>query len=183
MGEPAKGLFMRNRRRSLGKLLLLMAASPLLIGSLGQRTNFDSRLLATHNRERSAMAVPPLQWDPALARQAAGWAEHLSRSGKFEHSPDEPGQEQIGENIWGGTPQAYMPEAMVGLWIAEKKQFKPGIFPDNSRSGRMDDVTHYTQLIWRRTTHVGCGVSVAGREEVMVCNYRTAGNVRGQTVS
>ncbi|NJC04482.1 uncharacterized protein YkwD [Sphingomonas kaistensis] len=174
---------MREWRRSLGKLVLLAAASPLLIGSLGPRTSFDQRLLAAHNRERSAVAVPPLQWDPELAKGAAAWAEHLSRSGKFEHSPDEPDEPQTGENIWGGTPQAYQPEAMVGLWIAEKKQFKPGTFPNNSRTGRMEDVTHYTQLIWRRTTHVGCGVGNSGAEEVMVCRYRTAGNVWGQAVS
>lgn len=174
---------MRTWRRSPGKLLLMLAASPLLIGSLGPRTNFDERLLAAHNRERNVVAVPPLQWDPALAKGAAAWAEHLSRSRKFEHSPDDPAQEQTGENIWGGTPQVYQPEAMVGLWIAEKKLFKAGTFPNNSRSGRMEDVTHYTQLIWRRTTHVGCGVSNAGPEEVMVCHYRTAGNVWGQAVS
>lgn len=173
---------MRKWRHSPGKLILLMAASPLLIGSLGPRTNFDSRLLAAHNRERSVMAVPPLQWDPQLAKSAGAWAQHLSRTGKFEHSPDDPAAEQTGENIWGGTPRAYQPEMMVGLWIAEKKQFKAGTFPNNSRSGKLEDVTHYTQLVWRRTTHVGCGISNAGVEEVMVCHYRTAGNVWGQTV-
>lgn len=173
---------MRVPLRSTGRLLLMVAASPLLIGSLGPRTSFDDRLLAAHNRERLAMAVPPLQWDPELAQGAARWADHLSRSGRFEHSPDDPQAEPVGENIWGGTPRAYMPESMVGLWIAEKEHFRPGTFPNNSRSGRLEDVTHYTQLIWRRTTHVGCASSSAGAEEVMVCRYRTAGNVYGQAV-
>jgi hypothetical protein len=173
---------MHKRWRSLGRLLVVASASPLLIGSVGLRTNFENRLLAAHNRERSTVAVPLLQWDADLARGASTWAEHLSRSGKFEHSPDDSRQEPIGENIWGGTPHVYMPENMVGLWIAEKRQFKAGTFPNNSRSGRLEDVTHYTQLIWRRTTHVGCGGSFAGKEEVIVCRYRTAGNVYGQEV-
>lgn len=182
MQGPSKGLTMRKRLRSTGKLFLLLAASPLMIGSTGLRTNFDGRLLAAHNRERAVMDVPPLRWDPALAKGALEWADHLSRSGKFEHSPDEPGAEQIGENIWGGTPHAFAPEKMVGLWIAEKRQFKSGIFPNNSRTGRLEDVSHYTQLIWRRSTHVGCATTSVGREEIMVCRYRTAGNVYGQAV-
>lgn len=164
------------------RLLLLACASPMLIGSLGPRTNFEGRLLAAHNRERLAVTVPPLGWDPKLAAGAAAWAHHLSRHGKFEHSPDEPHQEPEGENIWGGAPGRYQPETMVGLWIAEKRHFRSGTFPSNSRSGRLEDVTHYTQLIWRRTTHVGCAASSAGREEVLVCRYRTAGNVIGETV-
>ena len=173
---------MRADRRSFGKLFLVAAASPLLIGSIGPRTNIDGRLLAAHNRERAIMEVPALAWDPALATGAASWAAHLSRTGKFEHSPDDPRQVPIGENIWGGTPKAYVPENMVALLIAEKKHFKPGTFPANSRTGRLQDVTHYTQLIWRQTTHVGCGASSIGSEEVMVCRYRTAGNVYGQDV-
>lgn len=165
------------------RLALLGCAAPFLLGSLGPRTNFDERLLAAHNRERAVMAVPPLAWDPVLAAGAAAWAEHLSRSGRFAHSPDLPDQEPEGENIWGGTPGHYLPEHMVGLWIAEKAQFKPGVFPDNSRTGRLEDVTHYTQLIWRRTTHVGCGASSAGGEEILVCRYRTAGNVLGEVVT
>jgi len=173
---------MRAQPSSFVRLLLLACASPLMMGSLGPRTNFDDRLLAAHNRERVAVGVPALGWDPKLAAGATAWADHLSRSGKFEHSPDAPAREPEGENIWGGTPRHYLPENMVGLWIAEKRHFKPGTFPANSRSGRLEDVTHYTQLVWRRTTHVGCGASFAGSEEVLVCRYRTAGNVVGQTV-
>lgn len=173
---------MRAMRWPIGKAMVALAASPLLIGGVGQRSNFDSRLLAAHNRERAVMAVPPLQWDADLAEGAADWARHLSRTGRFEHSPDDPRREPIGENIWGGTPRAYLPESMVGLWVAEKSQFKPGTFPNNSRSGRLEDVTHYTQLVWKRTTHVGCGASAVGKEEILVCRYRTAGNVYGQAV-
>ena len=167
----------------LARLLLLGCASPFLIGSIGLRTDFDDRLLAAHNRERAAVSVPALAWDPKLAEGASAWADHLSRHGKFEHSPDVPGKESEGENIWGGPRRLVAPEAMVGLWIEEKGHYKPGIFPANSRSGRVEDVTHYTQVIWRRTTHVGCATGTAGEQEVLVCRYRTAGNVFGQVVS
>lgn len=173
---------MRIPLHPLARLLFLACAGPLLIGSLGPRTNFDDRLLAAHNRERLSVAVPPLRWDTQLAAGAADWADHLSRQGKFEHSPDDPAREPEGENIWGGAPGRFLPESMVALWIAEKQHYKPGTFPANSRSGRVQDVSHYTQLIWRRTTHVGCSARNSGPEEVLVCRYRTAGNVYGQAV-
>jgi len=169
-------------KRSHLRLLAMLAATPLLVGSLGPRTNFNERLLAAQNRERAQLAVPLLQRDDELARGAADWAQHLSRSGRFEHSPDAPGAEPQGENIWGGTPGYYMPENMVALWVAEKRDFQPGTFPANSRTGKVEDVSHYTQLIWRRTTHVGCATNFSGREEILVCRYSTAGNVVGQEI-
>jgi hypothetical protein len=168
-------------RRSTLQKLLIVTLSPILLGSNGLRNNFDERILAAHNRERAQSSVPPLEWDDELAAGAAIWARHLSRTGKFEHSPDSPDQEPRGENIWGGTAGHYPAERMVHLWVAEKKFYKPGIFPQNSRSGRVEDVSHYTQLIWRRTARVGCALSAEGEEEILVCRYSSAGNVIGQS--
>lgn len=173
---------MRIRRGVVTRLFLLMSTMPFFVGSTGLRSNFNERILAAQNREREKMAVPPLQWDEKLAAGAADWAHHLSATGRFEHSPDTNDVDPEGENIWGGTPGYYLPENMVGLWVAEKKNFKPGIFPANSRSGQVEDVSHYTQLVWRRTTHVGCALSAAGAEEILVCRYSSSGNVIGQHV-
>jgi hypothetical protein len=161
-------------------LLLLCVASPALIGSVGLRTNFEGRLLAAHNRERAALGVPALQWSDALAADAQRWATELGRAGRFEHSPDEPGAEPQGENLWAGTRGHYAPEAMVGLWIAEKKHFQPGLFPSNSRTGRVQDVSHYTQLAWRESGAIGCALAQGPREDVLVCRYSQAGNVIGR---
>jgi Cysteine-rich secretory protein family len=164
------------------RLALLAAVAPLLMGSIDPRTNFDQRILAAQNRERAQMTVPPLAWDKQLALGAARWASHLSRSGRFEHSPNSVGEPPQGENIWGGTPRYYLPEDMVALWIAEKGNYRSGVFPANSRSGRVEDVSHYTQLIWRQTRKVGCAVNADGGEEILVCRYSQAGNVEGQSV-
>jgi hypothetical protein len=66
---------------------------------------------------------------------------------------------------------------MVGLWIAEKGHFKPGVFPDNSRTGDVRDVSHYTQVIWARTNEVGCAIASNMREDILVCRYKQPGNV------
>jgi hypothetical protein len=143
-------------------------------------TDADERLLAAHNLERLDLGVPPLAWDPKLAAGAKEWADFLAATGRFEHSPDLPGRPREGENIWGGTKGAYVPESMVGLWVAEKAYFVGGVFPRNSRSGRVQDVSHYTQLIWRETTHVGCGIAKGNNEEILVCRYSGPGNIVGR---
>ncbi|MBA2466210.1 MAG: SCP-like extracellular [Sphingomonas sp.] len=155
--------------------IALLLCAPALVGSVGRTTNFDQRLLSAHNRERAAVASPRLEWDPQLAVSAARWAEYLGRTGKFEHSDTDEG-----ENLWAGTRGHYTPEAMVGLWTAEKRHFKPGRFPYNSTTGDVDDVGHYTQLVWRTSRKVGCAMSRSKAEDVLVCRYSEPGNAIGE---
>ncbi len=159
---------------------MLLLASPMLIGSAGFRTNFNTRLLEAQNRARAEVGSSPMQWNADLAKDAKLWADHLATTGQFEHSPDEPGVEPQGENLWAGTPGAYQPESMVGLWLAEKRDYKPGVFPNNSRSGDVENVGHYTQLIWGETTQVGCSMTRGLQEEILVCRYSAPGNIMGQ---
>ncbi|NUT01575.1 MAG: SCP-like extracellular [Sphingomonas sp.] len=170
-----------SRLRRVAAAVALVCTSPLLQGGVGPRQNFEERLLAAHNRERDAMGTTPLRWDPSLERSAREWARYLARTGKFEHSPEDPWwSEPEGENLWAGTVGRFQPESMVGLWKAEKRDFKAGVFPNNSRSGRVEDVGHYTQLIWARTGAVGCALERGQREDVLVCRYSEAGNVLGE---
>lgn len=159
---------------------VLSLCSPLLIGGTVTRADFNERLLAAHNKERAAMGVPPLEWNGQLAADARVWADELAKTGRFEHSPDAPGEDPQGENLWAGTPRAFSPESMVALWAAEKGDYRPGVFPNNSRSGDVEHVGHYTQLIWRTSREVGCATAVGQREEFLVCRYSEAGNVMGQ---
>ena len=41
-------------------------------------------------------------------------------------------------------------------------------------------VGHYTELIWRDTTHVGCAVAIRGDRAVLACRYSPPGNIDGQ---
>jgi hypothetical protein len=167
------------RNRSILPILLLLC-SPLLIGGTATRADFNQRLLTAHNAERAAIGVPPLQWNEHLAADARIWADELAATGRFEHSPDAPGEQPQGENLWAGTPRAFSPEAMVHLWVTEKRDYHPGVFPNNSRSGDVEHVGHYTQLIWRASRQVGCATAIGAQEEFLVCRYSEAGNVYGE---
>ncbi len=167
--------------RFAGACALLLSGSAMPAAGLAPTVSFAERVLAAHNGERATVGAPPLRWNHTLAQGAQQWADQLTRTGRFEHSPDDRARAPVGENIWGGTPGAFEPEAMVGLWISESRNFVPGVFPANSRTGRVEDVSHYTQVIWRRTTQVGCALSEGARQDILVCRYSAAGNIFGGT--
>jgi hypothetical protein len=99
--------------------------------------------------------------------------------GRLEHSPraSRPGQR---ENLWMGPRGVYSPEQMVGAWINERALFYPGVFPNVSRTGNWSDVAHYTQMIWKGTTRVGCAIQPAGQTEYLICRYSPPGNIDGK---
>lgn len=141
----------------------------------------SQQLLNAHNRERALVGAPPLQWDPSLARSAISYGPTLAALGGLQHSPraSRPGQR---ENLWRGSAHAYLPAQMVGTWIAEKRYFRPGIFPAVSATGNWLDVSHYTQMIWRTTTRIGCGVYRSRQWDYLICRYSPPGNADGKPV-
>lgn len=158
---------------------IALAAALLMAPAPAAAADFPARVLAVHNAERARLKIAPLVWDEALARDAAGWAQELARKRRFEHSHQRGGQ---GENLWMGTSGAFTPEFMVGRFVAERRAFRPGRFPDVSRSGNWAEVGHYTQLIWPGTQKLGCALASGGGQDVLVCRYWPAGNIMGQQV-
>lgn len=155
--------------------LTLMGAPALL----GADDGFNARIVSRHNLERAHYDIAPLTWNPALATSAGVWAQHLVAEGSFRHAPENEAAPE-GENLWAGTPGRFTPEAMVDAWAREKRFFRPGLFPANSTTGRVADVGHFTQLMWRATHSVGCALAHGEREDVLVCRYSEAGNYDGE---
>ena len=161
----------------------LAAAPPCFAAaaSVDSDSNIPARILAMHNRERAAVGSPPLAWDPALAASAASYGPTLASLGRLAHSPREtrPGQR---ENLAMGSTGYYGIEDLVGFWIKEKRLFKSGLFPKVSYTGQWEDVAHYTQMIWKGTTNVGCALHNKGDRSYLICRYSPPGNADGRPV-
>jgi hypothetical protein len=157
----------------------VVLAAPFVMGSAIPPASFDQRILAAHNQERLALGLQPLSWSDTLAQSAQRWADYLAATGRFEHAPENRDAPE-GENLWAGTKGYFAPEAMVDAWVREKRFFQPGVFPDNSTTGKVEDVGHYTQMVWRATSEVGCAEASSAREDILVCRYAEAGNYIGE---
>ena len=171
------------------RLAARILVMPFIWGGLGAASplwtpqDVNARLLAVHNVERARLGIPPLKWNDKLAQRAAQWAQELTTMNELEHADDadyDDGSEVEGENLWRGTKNYYTPEQMVNLWIEERKIFVNGPFPHNATNGRWRDVGHYTQLIWKSTTEVGCAIAHNDEDEILVCRYVEGGNVIGE---
>jgi len=135
-------------------------------------------ILDAHNNYRTAVGVPVLQWSDNLAAGAKQWADYLASIGQLQHS----GTPGVGENLAAGTDGSLTVTQLVDIWGDEKRNFIGGIFPNVSSTGNWEDVGHYTQVVWRNTTQVGCGVATGNGIIVMVGRYSPPGNVDGQSV-
>ncbi len=153
-------------------------------GFAGNAARGDAQLrqamIAGHNDARGKAGVAPLAWNAALAADALGYARELARSGRFEHSKEPRGRTPQGENLWTGTRGAYRYDEMVGHWVAEQRYYRRGPTPNFSTTGKWQDVGHYTQIIWGRTTEFGCATASNDRDDYLVCRYTPPGNVVGQ---
>lgn len=146
----------------------------LIMSNMGQARPLEiETLLSRHNAYRQELGIPPLQWSDTLAQSAQQWADHLAQTNSFQHSQTG----GYGENLWMGTAGAYSQQEMVDSWASEKKDFIYGTFPNTTTGGV---VGHYTQIVWRNTTEVGCALVTANGNDYLVCQYNPAGNYIGQ---
>lgn len=143
-------------------------------------------ILEAHNAVRRFVGVPELSWSAGLAADAQAWADNLAdtRNCGLMHDVGA-GQ---GENLaaGGGTNFDLTAQGVVGGWSCEREDWdnealtclgEPG-FGEFPRS-----CGHYTQVVWRDTTEVGCGLAICRGfyiTRVFVCRYLPQGNFVGR---
>lgn len=157
----------------------------------GSEPGAVSGITAAQNTVRATASptpVPPLApfcWSSTVAATAQSWANGC----QFAHNPAL-GSLGYGENIYaavisGSPPPGYNPPiAAVTAWASEAADYH---YPTNSCSGVCG---HYTQLVWRASEAVGCGIKACTTNSpfgpsfpiwtLVVCDYNPAGNFVGQ---
>lgn len=147
-------------------------------------TAWQDEILAAHNRLRTdatpapSPALPPLAWSGAVTFVAQGWAANCT----FGHNP---ARGQLGENLYAGTASS-PGTAVVASWASEAADY--ALATNTCAAGR--ECGHYTQLVWRNTTAVGCAQQQCTTNSpfggsapwfLVVCDYSPPGNVLGET--
>jgi len=158
---------------SLPIITLLAAALAAAGPAMAQEPAAMAGMLAAHNEARRAVGVAPLQWSAELANSAASWAETLRGRGcAMRHS----GRAGVGENLAWASGQRLTPGQVAGMWVDERRDY------DAPRNACAPGAVcgHYTQVVWRQTSLVGCAQARCGGSEVWVCQYSPPGNVVGQ---
>jgi len=133
-----------------------------------------AELLAAQNKYRIEMGESALVWSDKLAKTAQSWAEHLAND---VHAMVHSGAIATGENLATWTAGRATLTRLVEIWGAEKQYFVDASFPAVSRTGDWKAVGHYSQLVWRNTTEVGCGLATGGGQDYLVCQYNPQGNM------
>jgi pathogenesis-related protein 1 len=135
-------------------------------------------MTAAHNAARAAVvpaaspSIPPLSWSGTVADTAQAWADNC----QFMHSGG-----QYGENIFAGSG-SYAPADVVAAWVSEDAGY------DYATNSCSDVCGHYTQVVWRDSKDLGCGVTNCtdnspfggGAWQMWVCNYDPPGNFNGE---
>ncbi len=127
----------------------------------------------------------PLTWSPSAGTVAQSWAASCPG---LNHNPN---RGPFGENIYiagsTSTPVSVTGTDAVNNWDAEASNYT---YSSNTCAAGQT-CSHYTQLVWRNTTAVGCAVAQCTTNSpfgaafpdyaIEVCDYSPPGNFNGQS--
>ena len=145
-----------------------------------------TEILAAHNEARANArptpqpALPALTWSTEAAKVAQTYAAEC----KFDHNKN---RGPYGENLAAAAPPgAKTNTQVVRDWVDESADYSYD--KNNCASGKV--CGHYTQVVWRNTTQVGCATVICTKNspfgtqfpkwQLWVCNYSPPGNYVGQ---
>lgn len=130
-------------------------------------------VLDAHNRWRTEVGVPKLSWSGTVAAGAQAWANRLAVAGSLDHDASS----AHGENLFQGSGPRTPTEA-IDSWGSERAECN---YRGQAVGSLRCVVGHYTQMVWRATREVGCGVArTADGSHIWVCRYHPAGNMVGE---
>ncbi|MDX1959828.1 MAG: CAP domain-containing protein [Leptospiraceae bacterium] len=139
-----------------------------------------TEMVNIHNQYRTSTSssIPNLTWSSEIATYAQAWANTLktNKNCGLEHRSGSNDTKNYGENLYGITGGKATPTNVTKAWYDEVTDYN---YSANScASGKV--CGHYTQVVWKNSTSLGCGFASCTNGEVWVCNYNPPGNFVGQ---
>lgn len=132
------------------------------ISSSGADASFAKSILDAHNKKRALHSASDLSWDTTCYKYAQNYAEKYTCGSSLVHSGG-----PYGENLAEGYSDGV---AAFNAWYSEGNNY------DYSTANVFD---HFTQIIWKSTTKLGCAYKDCGSGWYVICSYDPAGNVVG----
>eukprot|EP00112_Aurelia_sp_Birch-Aquarium-sp1_P021591 Seg5856.2 transcript_id=Seg5856.2/GoldUCD/mRNA.D3Y31 product="Golgi-associated plant pathogenesis-related protein 1" protein_id=Seg5856.2/GoldUCD/D3Y31 len=132
------------------------AAEGQVVGAVGATDGCDKQCqtecVQAHNKYRANHGAPALKWDKTLADQAQAVANKNAADNQFKHSDWAAGKG--GECIaWGPVKPSWL--IAVKDWHDEEKNYDW----NTGKSSNGKAIGHFTQVVWKKATKVGCGKS------------------------
>jgi len=136
----------------------------------GPEEDWKQATLDAHNTRRMVHSAPPLTWSDECYREAKKQADACQAKSTLFHGCLEGPSGQHGQNAYGCSMPGSSADSVVQSWYSEIDN--PGY--DFSKPGYTPGTGHFTQVVWKATTHVGMAISEDGL--FVVANYLPAGN-------
>ena len=139
---------------------------------------FNQIQLDSHNAFRQNHGAEALTYDETLAEAAQAYAEELAATESFVHS-DANG---YGENLafYRSSDAQQTIDTLEGSAFATEQWYAeiddPGYDFENPGYNTNPGTGHFTQVVWKGSERLGCGVSGS----YLVCRYEPAGNFLGE---
>ena len=135
------------------------------------------------NKIRAEVGSPPLVWSDNLQNLATNYAnkmlqedidcgnDELCRNAVFKHNLKS-GENIAYDYVFPSNVNSNTPLKLAKSWVTSEK-------PEYKRLGEScKTCRHYTQIIWKDTTSVGCGYATDSNTTYLVCNYDPPGNMQ-----
>ncbi|KAG7880763.1 hypothetical protein KL906_002137 [Ogataea polymorpha] len=140
--------------------------------SASSLSSFAQTYLDRHNYFRALHEdTPNLTWNDDVAQVAQNYADAYTCNGELVHSGNSLDGQSLGENLAYGYN--FATAGAVDAWYDEINQY------NYSDPGYSEATGHFTQLVWKSSTEVGCAYKYCGSYlgYYIVCNYLPIGNL------
>ena len=187
------------------------STSSINVGNIDIEVSIEQKIVNRHNLYRNLdFHDSNLTWDEILADHAQQWADYLAThytqaladAGQSPHAShfneDSHGLPYLGEgeNIaWASAGLKYIRDEAVDITVAHSADVdgefgavdmwanEKADYDYASNSGNGNTVGHYTQVVWQKTTKVGCAKAHSTTDypgDHVVCRYYIPGNMTGE---